>query len=62
MITSGIRLGSPALTTRGMKEPEMELIAEFINKVVSNPKDENTKKEIREEVLKLTSRFSMYGS
>jgi glycine hydroxymethyltransferase len=62
MITSGIRLGSPALTTRGMKEPEMELIAEFINKVVSNPKDENTMKEIREEVLKLTSRFSMYGS
>jgi glycine/serine hydroxymethyltransferase len=45
-----------------MKEPEMELIAEFINKVVSNPNDENTKKEIREEVLKLTSRFSMYGS
>jgi glycine hydroxymethyltransferase len=62
MITSGIRLGSPALTTRGMKEHEMELIAEFINKVVSNPKDEKAKNEVREDVKILTSQFSMYGT
>jgi len=62
MITSGIRLGSPALTTRGMKENEMELIAEFINKVVSNPKDEKAKNEVREDVKILTSQFSMYGT
>jgi glycine hydroxymethyltransferase len=62
MITSGIRLGTPALTTRGMKEPEFELIAELINKVVTNPADEKVKTEVREEVKKLTSRFTMYGT
>lgn len=61
LITSGIRLGTPALTTRGMKEKEMELIAEFINKIVSNPTDEKIKAEISEAVLKLTSRFGMYA-
>jgi len=61
LITSGIRLGTPALTTRGMKEPEMELIAEMINKVVMNPKDENVKKEVQKAVTDLTIRFSLYG-
>ena len=60
MITSGIRLGTPALTTRGMKENEMKLIAELINKVVSAPKDEKIKKEVSEAVLELTSRFGMH--
>jgi glycine hydroxymethyltransferase len=62
MITSGIRLGTPALTTRGMKEAEFELIAELINKVVMNPADGKNKTEVREEVKKLTSRFTMYGT
>jgi glycine hydroxymethyltransferase len=62
MITSGIRLGTPALTTRGMKEPEFELIAELINKIVMNPADEKVKADVREEVKKLTSRFTMYGT
>ena len=62
LITSGIRIGTPALTTRGMKEAEMELIAELINRVILNPADENTKREVSEEVKKLTSRFNMYGS
>jgi glycine hydroxymethyltransferase len=61
MITSGIRLGTPALTTRGMKEAEFELIAELINKVVTNPTDEKVKTEVREAVKKLTSGFKMYG-
>lgn len=61
MITSGIRLGTPALTTRGMKEADFELIAEFINKVVTNPADEKIKEEVREAVKKLTSGFTMYG-
>ena len=60
MITSGIRLGTPALTTRGMKENEMKLIAELINKVVSAPKDEKIKKEVSEAVLELTSGFGMH--
>ncbi len=61
LITSGIRLGTPALTTRGMKEKEMEMIAEFINKVVANPADEKVKAEISDAVLKLTSQFGMYA-
>ena len=61
LITSGIRLGTPALTTRGMKEKEMELIAEFINKIVSNPTDEKVKAEISEAVKQLTSQFGMYA-
>lgn len=61
LITSGIRLGTPALTTRGMKEPEMELIAEFINRVISNPDDEKVKSEVKNEVLNLTSKFPMYA-
>jgi len=60
LVTSGIRLGTPALTTRGMKEQDMELIADFINKIVSNPADEKIKAEVKNDVLNLTSRFPMY--
>jgi len=51
---SGIRLGTPALTTRGMKEKEMRKIAAFINKVISNPKSVST---IKKEVKKLCQKF-----
>jgi len=60
LITSGIRIGTPALTTRGMKENEMELIAELINRVIANHKDEKVKAEVREEVKRLTSGFKLY--
>lgn len=60
LITSGIRIGTPALTTRGMNEPEMELIADLINIVITNHKDEKKKKEVSEEVKKLTSRYKLY--
>lgn len=60
LVTSGIRLGTPALTTRGMKEAEMEIIADLINRVVTNHKDENVKKEVSKEVTELTSRFKLY--
>lgn len=60
LVTSGIRIGTPALTTRGMKESDMEEIAELINKIISNPKDENVKKEVAEEVKNLTSKFMLY--
>ena len=59
-MTSGIRIGTPALTTRGMKESEMERIADMINKVISAPKDERIKKEVSEEVKNLTSGFKLY--
>lgn len=60
LVTSGIRIGTPALTTRGMKEADMELIAELINRIISNPKDDNVKKEVSEEVKILTSKFRLY--
>ncbi len=57
---SGIRLGTPALTTRGMKESEMKEIGAFIAKVVKNHKDEAVKKKVRAEVIELTSHFPLY--
>jgi glycine hydroxymethyltransferase len=60
LITSGIRLGTPALTTRGMKEKEMEQIADMINKVLSDIKNDSAKNEVREEINKLSSGFRIY--
>ncbi len=60
LVTSGIRIGTPALTTRGMKEADMELIAELINRIISNPKDDKVKKEVSEDVRDLTSKFRLY--
>jgi len=56
-ITSGIRVGSPAVTTRGMKEAEMRQIAEFIVEVLKSKGDERTLKAVAEKVLGLTKRF-----
>lgn len=55
-VTSGIRIGTPAMTTRGMKEEEMKEIARLIDMALSG-EDENM---VRNEVLKLTSRFPLY--
>ena len=54
---SGIRLGSPAITTRGMKEPEMELIAGWIDAALRNRAEAEAVARIRQEVFALTSRF-----
>ncbi|MEW6360949.1 MAG: serine hydroxymethyltransferase [Pyrinomonadaceae bacterium] len=59
-IASGIRLGTPALTTRGMKEPEMQAIGQMIAAVISDPESESVKREIRGRVAELTARFPMY--
>jgi len=59
-ITSGIRPGTPALTTRGMKEPEMKLIGEWISKILHNPKQGNIRKKIREKVKELCEKFPIY--
>lgn len=56
-ITSGIRIGTPAVTTRGLKEDEMVLIAEFINRVIAEPKDEALRTEIKQSVKELCSGF-----
>jgi glycine hydroxymethyltransferase len=56
-VTSGIRVGTPAVTTRGMKEPEMEKIAGFIKRAVRNAGNDAVLAQIREEVLALTAQF-----
>ncbi|MFA5211037.1 MAG: serine hydroxymethyltransferase [Patescibacteria group bacterium] len=57
---SGIRLGTPALTTRGMKEEEMNLIADFINEAIENYSDEEKLKEIKSKVKELSAKFPLY--
>ncbi len=57
MITSGIRIGTPAVTTRGMKEKEMEEIGEMIDLVLSNTKEQKIKEEVRERVEELCEKF-----
>ncbi len=58
-VTSGIRIGTPAVTTRGMKEPQMEEIADIIASVIHNP-DDQTKKIAKERVEKLAGAFPLY--
>ncbi|MEA2102426.1 MAG: serine hydroxymethyltransferase [Thermodesulfobacteriota bacterium] len=59
-VTSGIRLGTPALTTRGMKTSQMEQVASFIDKVLSSRGDATVIKEVKSEVLELSSGFPIY--
>ena len=60
-ITSGLRIGTPALTTRGMKEKEMKVIAGLIRKVLEDPDNEKGLQEARSVVSELCSRFPIYG-
>ncbi|HUT02744.1 MAG TPA: serine hydroxymethyltransferase [bacterium] len=60
-ITSGIRLGTPALTTRGMKEPEMEKVGEFIADVLDSRGDEGVVARVGKQVKELTSGFPLYA-
>jgi len=59
-VTSGIRLGTPAVTTRGMKEPQMRKIADFIDRAIETSDDLIKLGEIRKEVAALTRRFPLY--
>ena len=59
-VTSGIRLGSPAMTTRGFKEEEVRLAANLIADVLENPNDEASLAAVRERVNELTARFPVY--
>jgi len=59
-VASGVRIGTPAVTSRGMKEPEMDLIADLIARTIEKKDDETAKAAIREEVRALTARFPLY--
>lgn len=59
-ITSGVRIGTPALTTRGMKEAEMEIIGGFITDVLSHMEDEKVIASVRTRVGELTAKFPLY--
>ncbi|MEI6738408.1 MAG: serine hydroxymethyltransferase, partial [Pseudomonadota bacterium] len=61
-VTSGIRLGSPAMTTRGFKDAEAELTANLIADLLDNPHDEANISAVREKVSALTKRFPVYAS
>ena len=60
MVTSGIRIGTPAVTTRGMREPEMAQIAELVDRVLSNVGSSAVETAVRNEVQELTARFPLY--
>ena len=61
-VTSGVRLGTPALTTRGLKETEMTLIGELSHEVLSNPEDESILNSVRSKVESLCKDFPIYAS
>ncbi len=59
-VTSGIRIGTPAITTRGLKEKEVEEIANWMCEILQNPEKESLRKEIKTKVKKLCLRFPFY--
>jgi glycine hydroxymethyltransferase len=62
LVASGIRIGTPALTTRGMKEPEMELVGDFIAEVLRAPEDAKVHEGVRGRVRELCERFPLYDA
>src|SRR5436190_19251725 len=59
-VTSGVRIGTPAVTTRGMREPEMQRISEYIDRVLRAPEDQNVLNTVRGEVRELANAFPLY--
>lgn len=59
-VTSGIRIGTPAVTTRGMKENEMKMIASFIDRAIKNVDNETALAQIKKEVADLCGKFPLY--
>jgi glycine hydroxymethyltransferase len=60
MVASGIRVGTPAVTSRGMREPEMDAIAELITRALASPDDDGALASVRSEVEALCRKFPLY--
>src|SRR5579862_7098940 len=60
LLTSGLRLGSPALTTRGFKEAEFKLVAKWINEVISAPEDQKIRQKVKGEIAEVSKKFPLY--
>jgi glycine hydroxymethyltransferase len=60
-VASGLRIGTPAVTTRGMKEPEMREIGRMIATIVHEPESEEVRNEVRRSVAELTAKFPLYA-
>jgi glycine hydroxymethyltransferase len=61
LVTSGIRIGTPAMTTRGMGEPEMRRIADFIHRVLSDPDNPGVLRSVKEGVAELCRAYPLYA-
>ena len=59
-VTSGVRIGTPAITTRGLNESHMELLANWMNKALRNPEDASVLEGIKNEVLELCTKYPVY--
>ena len=60
-VTSGIRMGTPAVTTRGFKEPEVRVLADWICDVLDNPRDAQVLTRVKQQVLEICKRFPVYS-
>jgi glycine hydroxymethyltransferase len=60
LVASGVRIGTPALTTRGMKEPEMEIVGDFIAEVLHAPEEPQVHAGVRQKIRDLCERFPLY--
>jgi glycine hydroxymethyltransferase len=62
LVASGVRIGTPALTTRGMREPEMDLVGDFMAEVLRAPDDDNVQQSVHARVKELCERFPLYDA
>jgi glycine hydroxymethyltransferase len=59
-VASGLRIGTPAVTTRGMEEPEMREIGRLISEIIHAPESEDVRRKVQRGVADLTARFPLY--
>ena len=60
LVTSGVRIGTPACTTRGLKEKDFEIVADVIGQALCNPADEGIHKKLRATTAEVCERFPLY--